>query len=217
MIVHVWRRAAEARTGPVVVVTPDREIAQVIETAGGHAFLSQAEHQSGSDRIAEALGTLDPGDSYDTVVNLQGDLPVLDPETVHAPLRLLSNRSVDVATSAAVASGKERDDPNVVKAVIELQGEKRGRALYFTRVAAPSGDGPHYHHIGLYVYRRPALEAFVSARPSLLERRERLEQLRALAIGLHVAVAIVDTVPLGVDTKADLARAREMLERHKTR
>ena len=213
MIVQVWRRAVEARTGPVIVVTPDHEIAAVIEEAGGHAQMTRSDHQSGTDRIAEALQTLDPSQSYDAVVNFQGDLPVLDPETARAPLRLLANPSVDIATPAALATASERDDPNVVKVIVEPQNEKKGRALYFTRVAAPSGDGPIYHHIGLYVYRRSALEAFVSAPPSVLEKRERLEQLRGLAMGLHIAVAFVDTVPLGVDTRDDLEHACELLKR----
>ena len=212
MIVQVWRRALEADIGPVIVATPDLEIARAIETAGGQARMTRPDHESGTDRIAEALAAIDPGGRYDCVVNLQGDLPVLEPETIRAPLRLLADPAVDIATPVAPAADHERGDPNVVKAVFEPTGERRGRALYFTRTTAPSGDGPLYHHLGLYAFRRDALDAFVSAAHAALERRERLEQLRALAIGLRIEVALVDTVPLGVDTKADLDRARSILE-----
>ncbi len=212
MIVHVWRRAMEAEIGPVVVATPDREIIDAVEAAGGRAQLTGLEHESGSDRIAEALRLIDPGGRHDAVINVQGDLPVLDPETIRAPFRLLADPAVDIATPVALAAEDERDNPNVVKAVFEPIGERHGKALYFTRLPAPSGSGPLYHHIGLYAYRRAALEAFVAAPQSILEKRERLEQLRALALGLSVHVAVVDTVPLGVDTHADLDRARALLE-----
>jgi 3-deoxy-manno-octulosonate cytidylyltransferase (CMP-KDO synthetase) len=212
MIVHVWRRAMEAAIGPVVVATPDPEIARAIEAVGGRAQMTGFDHESGSDRIAEALRALDPDRRHDAVINVQGDLPVLDPDTIRAPLALLADPDFDIATPAAIASESERDDPNVVKPVFEPLGARHGRALYFTRLPAPGGLGPLYHHIGLYAYRRSALEAFVAAPPSALERRERLEQLRALAIGLRIAVAIVDAVPLGVDTAADLERARALLE-----
>jgi 3-deoxy-manno-octulosonate cytidylyltransferase (CMP-KDO synthetase) len=212
MIVHVWRRAKEAGIGPVVVATPDREIVEAIEAAGGRAQMTGLQHESGSDRIAEALRIVDPERRHDAVINVQGDLPVLHPETIRAPFRLLSDPSVDIATPVALAAEDERDNPNVVKAVFEPAGERHGRALYFTRLPAPSGAGPLYHHIGLYAYRRAALEAFVAAPPAVLEKRERLEQLRALALGMTIHVAVVDTVPLGVDTQADLDRARALLE-----
>lgn len=212
MIVQVWRRAMEAEIGPVIVATPDPEIARAVESAGGRAQLTRPDHESGTDRIAEALSSLDPDGRYDSVINLQGDLPVLAPETIRAPFRLLADPAIDIATPVALAAEHERNDPNVVKAVFEPTGERRGRALYFTRTTAPSGDGPLYHHIGLYAFRRDALTAFVAAPHAHLERRERLEQLRALAIGLRIEVAMVDTVPLGVDTQADLDRARSILE-----
>jgi 3-deoxy-manno-octulosonate cytidylyltransferase (CMP-KDO synthetase) len=212
MIVHVWRRAMEAGIGPVVVTAPDPEIIAAVEAAGGQAQLTGFEHQSGSDRIAEALELLDPRGRYDAVINVQGDLPVLDPETIRAPFRLLADPGVDIATPVALAAEDERDNPNVVKAIFEPRGERDGKALYFTRLPAPSGAGPLYHHIGLYAYRRAALKAFVAAPQSVLEKRERLEQLRALGLGLNVHVAVVDTVPLGVDTQADLDRARALLE-----
>ena len=212
MIVHVWRRAMEAGIGPVVVTAPDIEIIAAVEAAGGRAQLTGFEHQSGSDRIAEALELVDPEGRYDAVINVQGDLPVLDPETIRAPFRLLADPTVDIATPVALAAEDERHNPHVVKAVFEPIGARHGKALYFTRLPAPSGPGPLYHHIGLYAYRRAALEAFVAAPQSALEKRERLEQLRALSLGLNIHVAIVDTVPLGVDTQADLDRARDLLE-----
>jgi len=212
MIVQVWRRAMEAGIGPVVVTAPDPEIIAAVEAAGGQAQLTGFEHQSGSDRIAEALERVDPAGKYDAVINVQGDLPVLEPETIRATFRLLADPTVDIATPVALAAEDERDNPNVVKAVFEPRGARDGRALYFTRLPAPSGSGPLYHHIGLYAYRRAALKAFVAAPQSALEKRERLEQLRALAIGLTIHVAVVDTVPLGVDTQADLDRARALLE-----
>ena len=213
MIVHVWRRAMEAEIGPVVVTAPDQEIIDAITAIGGRAQLTGFHHESGSDRIAEALAAIDPEGKHDAVINLQGDLPVLDPETVRAPFRLLSNPSVDLATPVAVATEDERSNPNVVKAVFEPIDERHGRALYFTRPPTPSGNGPLYHHIGLYAYRRAALDLFIAAPPSYLEKREKLEQLRALNLGLHVQVAVVDTVPLGVDTQEDLERARAILEK----
>jgi 3-deoxy-manno-octulosonate cytidylyltransferase (CMP-KDO synthetase) len=215
MIVQVWRRAIEAGIGPVVVATADPEVARAVENAGGRAQLTRPDHESGSDRIAEALAALDPEGRHDAVINLQGDLPVLEPETIRAPFALLADPAVDIATPVALAAEHERDDPNVVKAVFEPTGAGRGRALYFTRVAAPSGAGPLYHHIGLYAFRRAALAAFVAAPHAELEKRERLEQLRALAIGLRIETVLVDTVPLGVDTPADLERARALLERQK--
>ncbi len=213
MIVHVWRRAIEADIGPVVVATADNEIAAAIEDAGGRAVSTDPRHPSGSDRIAEAIATLDPERRHDAVINLQGDLPTIEPETIRAVLDPLAAGESDIATIAAeITDPRERDDPNVVKAVIAIApGARIGRALYFTRVAAPAGEGPLYHHIGLYAYRRQALETFVSLPHGTLERRERLEQLRALEGGMRIDVALVDTVPLGVDTPADLERARAML------
>lgn len=213
MIVHVWRRALEADIAPVVVATPDEAVADAVRSVGGTAQMTGDDHQSGSDRIAEALARLDPDRHYDAVINVQGDLPVLEPETVRATYALLADPAVDIATPVAIASDPERTNPNVVKAVFEPTGPSTGRALYFSRTPAPSGDGPLFHHIGLYAYRREALERFVGAAPAVLERRERLEQLRALALGMHIAVAIVRTVPLGVDTADDLERARDILSK----
>jgi 3-deoxy-manno-octulosonate cytidylyltransferase (CMP-KDO synthetase) len=213
MIVHVWRRAVEAGIGPVVMACAEREIADAIEAAGGRAVLTRADHPSGSDRIHEALGLVDPDRRFDAVVNVQGDLPTIDPQTIRAVFEPLADPAVDIATLAAeITDPTERGNPNVVKAVVErAPGARRGRALYFTRATAPTGEAPLLHHIGLYAYRRAALERFVALPPSFLEQAERLEQLRALADGMRVDVVVVDAVPLGVDTPADLTRARVLL------
>lgn len=213
MIVHVWRRAVESDIGPVVVACAEPEIADAVRAAGGEAVLTRADHPSGSDRIYEAVERLDPDQRHDAVVNLQGDLPTIDPASVRAAFDLLGTAGVDIGTLAAIITREaERADPNVVKAIAEFpDGARAGRALYFTRVTAPGGDGPLLHHIGLYSYRRDALRRFVQAPPSSLERRERLEQLRALALGMRIDIALVDVVPLGVDTPHDLDRARALL------
>ena len=212
MIAHVLARALEADVGPVVVATPDIEIADAVRAAGGRAQMTRFDHESGSDRVAEALAVIDPDRRHDCVMNLQGDLPVLEPETVRRPLALLADPEIAIATPVAVAAAHERTDPNVVKAVFEPDSSgRRGRAFYFTRGIAPGGDGPLYHHIGLYAFQRAALERFVRTPQSVLERRERLEQLRALALGFRIEVAVVDSVPLGVDTQADLERARALI------
>jgi 3-deoxy-manno-octulosonate cytidylyltransferase (CMP-KDO synthetase) len=213
MIVHVWRRAVEADCGPVVVATDAEAVRDAILAAGGEALMTDPGHASGSDRIFEAVSKLDPGGTLATVVNLQGDLPTLDPSLVRSCLDALHHDDADIATLAAeITSAEEATNPNVVKVVgTPLASPRFLRALYFTRATAPHGEGPLYHHIGIYAYRRAALERFVSLPPSPLESRERLEQLRALEAGLSIHVALVDTVPLGVDTPADLARARELL------
>ncbi len=213
MIVHVWRRAVEADCGPVVVATDAEAVRDAILAAGGQALMTAPGHASGSDRVFEAVSTLDPAGSLATVVNLQGDLPTLDPSLVRSCLDALRLEEADIGTIAAeITRAEERTDPNVVKMVgTAIAGSRSMRALYFTRATAPHGDGPLYHHIGIYAYRRAALERFVALPPSPLESRERLEQLRALEAGLTIHVALVDTVPLGVDTPADLARARELL------
>ena len=212
MIVQVWRRAIEAGVGPVVVATDDERVAAAVEAAGGRAVMTRAAHPSGSDRIFEALGRLDPGGAYDVVVNVQGDLPTIEKAAVRACLAPLDDAEVDIATLATpIVRAQEKDDPNVVKAVGAEIAPRRLRALYFTRARAPWGDGPLLHHIGLYAYRRAALARFVALPPSPLERRERLEQLRALEAGMRVDIAVVDTPPLGVDTPEDLERARAML------
>ncbi|HJO72926.1 MAG: 3-deoxy-manno-octulosonate cytidylyltransferase [Rhodospirillales bacterium] len=212
MIVHVWRRAAEADLGPVVVACAEAEIIDAVEAAGGHAVMTRPDHVSGTDRVFEAIEAIDEERCFDAVINLQGDLPTIAPEAVGAVLAPLADEAVDIGTLAAAAAPEERDDPNVVKAVVSLAaGASIGRALYFSRAPVPFGDGPLYHHIGIYAFRRAALARFVELPPGALEKRERLEQLRALENGMRIDAALVDTVPLGVDTPADLERARRLL------
>jgi len=213
MIVHVLRCAEAAAVGPVAVATDSDVIAAAVEKAGGRAVMTRSDHASGSDRIFEALEALDPEGRTRVVVNVQGDLPTLEPQALKAALEPLADGAVDIATIAAeIVRSEERDNPNVVKVVGSPLAARRLRALYFTRATAPTGEGPLYHHIGLYAYRRPALKRFVELPPSPLERREKLEQLRALEAGMRIDVAIVDTVPLGVDTPQDLETARIMLK-----
>lgn len=217
MIVQVLRRALEAKAGPVVVAAAEQEIVDAVEAAGGSAVITDPALPSGSDRIHQALQRIDPDRQHEVVVNLQGDLPTLDPALVSAVLAPLKDPAVDIATLAVeITAPEERDNPNVVKPVCAFAGGARiARALYFTRSSAPWDQGdrsqPLYHHIGIYAYRRDALERFVSLPPSPLEKRERLEQLRALEAGMRVDIALVDTLPLGVDTPADLERARALL------
>jgi 3-deoxy-manno-octulosonate cytidylyltransferase (CMP-KDO synthetase) len=212
MIVHVLRRAEAAEVGPVVVATDSAEVAAIVDKAGGRAVLTRPDHASGSDRIFEALTKIDLQHSVKIVVNLQGDLPTIEAAAIAAALRPLADGDVDIATLAAeITIAGERANPNVVKVVGTPVAPSRLRALYFTRATAPSGDGPLYHHIGLYAFRRAALERFVKLPPSPLERREKLEQLRALEAGMRIDVEIVDAVPLGVDTPEDLEKARAML------
>jgi 3-deoxy-manno-octulosonate cytidylyltransferase (CMP-KDO synthetase) len=212
MIVHVARRAAESGLGRVVVATDTAAVAEAVAVHGFEAVMTRADHQSGSDRIHEALAALDPAGAVDTVINIQGDLPTIEPETIAASAAPLADSEVDIATlGVEIVRDEEKTNPNVVKIVGSALAPGRLRALYFTRATAPWGEGPLYHHIGLYAYRRAALERFVSLPPSPLEKRERLEQLRALEAGMRIDAAIVATVPLGVDTPDDLERAREML------
>ncbi|MBB4065841.1 3-deoxy-manno-octulosonate cytidylyltransferase [Gellertiella hungarica] len=212
MIVQVAKRAAEAGASRIIVATDTPEIVTAVTAHGFEAVMTAESHQSGSDRIFEALGKADPEGKADIVVNVQGDLPTIDPGSIRAALAPLEDPAVDIATLAAVIHEEaERTNPNVVKVVGSPLSATRQRALYFTRATAPHGAGPLYHHIGLYAYRRRALERFVSLGPSVLERRESLEQLRALEAGMRIDVEIVDTVPLGVDTPADLDKARQML------
>ena len=212
MIVHVWERASAAKSGEVIVATDSDEIATAVRRAGGEAVMTRADHVSGSDRVFEAVSKKDPSGHADIIVNLQGDLPTLDPDLVCACIAPLSETTVDIATLAAeIREADERTNPNVVKVVGTLTEANRLRAFYFTRATAPWGEGTLYHHIGIYAYRRNALERFVHLKPSPLELREKLEQLRALEAGMRIEVAVVDTVPLGVDTPADLERARRLL------
>ena len=216
MIVHVMRRAQAARLGEVVVATDSEVIAACVEKAGGRAVMTRADHASGSDRIFEALAVADTQRKSAIIVNVQADLPTIAPSDIAAAIAPLADPAVDIATVAAeITRAQERTDPNVVKLVGTPVGERRLRALYFTRAAAPAGEGPLYHHIGLYAFRRRALERFVALPPAPLEQREKLEQLRALEAGMRIDATIVDSVPLGVDTPADLERARDLLGRGK--
>jgi 3-deoxy-manno-octulosonate cytidylyltransferase (CMP-KDO synthetase) len=212
MIVHVLRRAEAAGIGRVAVATDTAEIAAAVTAHGGEAVMTRPDHPSGSDRIYEALCQLDPGGEAEIVINLQGDFPTIRPENIRDVLGPLADPEVDIATLAAeIHTEEENTAPSVVKAVGSPIGPRRLRALYFTRATAPWGDGPRYHHIGLYAYRRAALERFVALPPSALERQEKLEQLRALEAGMRIDITIVDTVPRGVDTPADLETARHIL------
>ena len=211
MIVQVLKRAQEADCGRVVVAAAEAEIADAVESAGGEAIMTAPDLPSGSDRIHAALQAVDSDGRHDVIINLQGDLPTLEPQLVKDCLAAL--KGADMSTLVAeITNAQERDNPNVVKAVLSPRGPRIGQALYFTRATAPSGDGPLYHHIGIYGYRRATLDKFVALPPSPLEQRERLEQLRALEAGFTIHAAIVDTVPVGVDTPEDLAHAEAVLK-----
>ncbi len=213
MIVRVWQQAMAAGLGPVVVAAGEAEIVTAVEKAGGRAVLTDPDLPSGSDRIWAALTATDPEGAHDVVVNLQGDLPALDPQQLRAVVACLAKSGADIATLAApIDNQADEHNPAVVKAVVAWDADERlGRALYFTRTRAPGGEGTLYHHVGLYAYRREALESFVALPPSPLESREKLEQLRALEAGMSIAVARVDAAPLSVDTPADLEKARMLL------
>jgi 3-deoxy-manno-octulosonate cytidylyltransferase (CMP-KDO synthetase) len=212
MIVHVAARATESGLGRVVVATDTDAVAEAVRAHGFEAVMTRSDHESGSDRIFEALGIVDPKGEVETVVNVQGDLPTIDPATIRAVFRPFEDDTVDIATlGVEIVESEERANPNVVKIVGSHLSLSRLRALYFTRATAPWGEGPLYHHIGLYAYRRAALERFVALTPSTLERREKLEQLRALEDGMRIDAEIIQTVPLGVDTPQDLERARKIL------
>lgn len=218
MIVHCWRRAQEAKLARVVVACDAPEIAQAVQSAGGEAVLTEAGLPSGSDRIWQALQAVDPSGEHQVIVNLQGDMPTLDPAVIGAVLKPLSNPQVDIATLAAeIDLEADRQNPAVVKIAMSRQDSDQAigaaifRALYFSRATIPHGAGLLYHHIGLYAYRRTALERFISLPPSPLEKREKLEQLRALEAGMRIDVVQVNTVPLGVDTPQQLEQARHLL------
>ncbi|SDI29131.1 3-deoxy-manno-octulosonate cytidylyltransferase [Bradyrhizobium sp. Rc2d] len=214
MIVHVLRRAEAAAIGRVAVATDTPEIASVVTAHGGEAVMTRPDHPSGSDRIHEAMQKLDPDGKAEIVINLQGDFPTITPQTIREVLPPFAEPAVDIVTLASQIHTEEEDlAPSVVKAVGSPIGPRRLRALYFTRATAPYGNGPRYHHIGLYAYRRAALERFVSLPPSPLERQESLEQLRAVEAGMRIDIMIVDSVPRGVDTPPDLETARSILSK----
>ena len=215
MIVHVWRRAVKANIGPVLVAAGDQAIADAVAAAGGKVVMTNPNLPSGSDRVHEALESYDPEKNYNAIINVQGDLPTIEPRLIAAILDPFDTPEVDITTLAVrITQDRERNDPNVVKAVIAMKQDSArvGRALYFSRAAVPSSPGgPHYHHLGLYAFRRAALDRFVSLPPGRLETLEQLEQLRALEDGMRIDVAVVDTVPLGVDTPEDLDRVKSLL------
>jgi 3-deoxy-manno-octulosonate cytidylyltransferase (CMP-KDO synthetase) len=213
MIVHVWRRACAAALGPVVIAVDGPELAGAVEKAGGTAVITRPDHVCGSDRICEALASLDPEGRYDPVINLQGDMPLIDPAVLQKAAEGLGDPTVDIATLAAPFGDPETAaNPDVVKVVATPLPSGRMRALYFTRAVAPWGEGPLYHHIGIYAYRRVALERFASLPAGALEQRERLEQLRALEAGMRIDVALVAENVLSVDSHQDLERARAAFE-----
>ncbi|THF47154.1 3-deoxy-manno-octulosonate cytidylyltransferase [Allorhizobium terrae] len=212
MIVQVAKRASEANVGRVIVAVDDQAVFDAVKAAGFDVVMTGQHHQSGSDRIYEALTKADPEGKAEVIINVQGDLPTIDPESIRASLRPLQDPAVDIATlTVEIEDEAEKANPNVVKIVGSPLTKSRLRALYFTRATAPHGVGPLFHHIGLYAYRRAALERFVKLSPSTLEKRESLEQLRALEAGMRIDVEIVKTVPLGVDTPTDLEKARAIL------
>jgi len=216
MIVHVWRRAVAAGVGPVVVACGDAVIAELIEREGGRAVLTDPALPTGSDRIQAALTLLDPGSAHDTVINVQGDMPMLDPLAIRLALAALAEPDTDIATLATpITDPAALYDTSVNKVVAGFADPSRpARALYFSKAPVPWGEGPHYEHIGLYAYRRAALDRFVTLPRGILEQRERLEQLRALEAGMRISVSLVDPAQLGVqvDTPADLARARALFQ-----
>lgn len=215
MIVHVWRRAVAAAVGPVVVACPEQMIADAVIRAGGNAIITRPDHPSGSDRVFEAVEKFDPDGNFDTVINLQGDFPTISPEAIRAVSGPLQDPAVDITTVVAQLTDEaDRHNPNAVKVVLPLADKQRvGRVLYFSRTTVPAGDGPLYHHIGLYAFRRSSLARFVALPQGILEKRERLEQLRGLENGMRIDATLVDTIPLGVDTPADLEKARRILAR----
>lgn len=213
MIVHVAERAHKAALGRTVVATDSVEVLKAVQAFGLEAVMTRSDHESGSDRIFEALQTLDPDGSVEAIINVQGDLPTIEADLLVKALAPLHDPLVDIATlGVEITEESEKTNPNVVKIVGSALGcQNRLRALYFTRATAPWGEGPLYHHIGLYAYKRAALERFVSLGRSYLEQRESLEQLRALEDGMRIDVELVSGQPLGVDTPADLDRAREII------
>ncbi len=213
MIVHVMRRAQEAAIGPVAVACAETAIAEAVRAAGGSAVLTDPSLPSGSDRVHAALGMLDPQARHDVVVNVQGDFPTLDAASLRAVVGPLSDPATDIATLVApIVSDAEADNPSFVKAACVFErGRAVSQALYFSRARVPAGEGPLWHHIGIYAFRRAALARFVALPASPLEQRESLEQLRALEAGMRIACTRIEHGPFGVDTPADLQRARELL------
>ncbi len=213
MILHMLERGCEAGIGPVAVACGDLEIADVVRQAGGRAVLTDPDLPSGSDRVHAALAELDSGGAYDVVVNLQGDFPTLDPKGLRLVVTPLADPAVDIGTLVVpIRDEIEAATASFVKAACAFrQGETIAPALYFSRQAIPWGPGPRWHHVGIYAYRRAALDRYVSLPPSPLEQREQLEQLRALEDGMRIACVRMEYGPFGVDTPEDLERARAIL------
>ncbi|ALE03413.1 3-deoxy-manno-octulosonate cytidylyltransferase [Bartonella ancashensis] len=212
MIIHVAERAKEAELGPVIIATDHDSIAQTVTAHGYQCIMTRTDHESGSDRIYEALTHIDPERHYNTIINLQGDLPTITPNEIACTLYPLENNLTDIATlGTQIIEENEKTNPNIVKIVGTPLTTNRLRALYFTRAMAPYGYGPFYHHIGLYAYRRETLERFVALKPSTLEQREKLEQLRALENHMRIDVELIDTCPLSIDTPHDLDTIRKIL------
>ncbi|WP_417688545.1 3-deoxy-manno-octulosonate cytidylyltransferase [Roseibium sp.] len=210
MIVRVLEQARNADIGPVVVACDHPDIAEAVRDNGGDAVMTRVDHESGSDRIHEAAGKVDPDGKHDVILNLQGDVPLIAPEAIRAAFTPLSDPSVDIGTiMTEIREEQFRDDPSFVKTVVTPIGSSVFRALYFTRATAPSGVGPLYQHIGVYAYRRAALDRFVRLSPSPLEIREKLEQLRALENGMRIDVSLIESAPMDVNTPEDLERARK--------
>jgi 3-deoxy-manno-octulosonate cytidylyltransferase (CMP-KDO synthetase) len=213
MIVHVMRRAQEADIGPVAIACAEPEVADAVRAAGGRAVLTEPTLPTGSDRVNAALPALDPEGWHDIVVNLQGDVPTVSPAQLRAAIRPLEDPAIDIGTVVTpVSSEEEANTSSFVKAACAFgAGQEVAPALYFSRLPIPWGDGPRWHHVGIYAFRRAALARFVTLPESLLEKREKLEQLRALETGMRIACARVDHGLFGVDTPADLERARRLL------
>ncbi|WP_332065357.1 3-deoxy-manno-octulosonate cytidylyltransferase [Bartonella sp. CB189] len=212
MIIHVAEQAKKAELGRTIVATDHDDIAKVVTDYKHECIITSHDHKSGSDRIYEALTNIDPEQRYNVILNIQGDLPTITPNEIISSLRPLENNLTDIATLGAnIIDEDEKIDPNTVKIIGTPLSQSRLCALYFTRATAPYGDGPLYHHIGIYAYRRKALEQFVTLQPSTLEQREKLEQLRALENNMRIDVEIIDTIPLSVDTQRDLDKARKIL------
>ena len=208
MIQHVWERAVAADLAPVYVATDDRSIVDVIELAGGKAVLTRADHQSGSDRVFEAVEKIDPQQRFQHILNLQGDLPDMAAEIPRRLAAVLEYTDCDLATLVTNANAEEAEKPQIVKAVVSWKGNGFGDAIYFSRASIPTGTSKKYHHIGVYGWYRPALSQFVALPPSPIELAEKLEQLRALEAGMRITVAKIETAPGSVDTAEDLQAIR---------
>ncbi len=218
MVARVLMRAQEADIADVVVACSEQEVADVVKFYNGTPVLTDPNLPSGSDRVFAAVNSLSDGDRYDIIVNLQGDLPTVDKETLSSVIELLKNTDANISTPALVmAEGDEERflSTDIVKIASSITaGQKSGRALYFSRAPIPYGDGIRLQHLGIYAYRRHALEKYVSLPQTVLEKRERLEQLRALENGMHIQAAVVDMQPIEVDTQKDLEQARRFYEQN---